>query len=314
MESKEIFSILYHNNRKDSISHLRNLISELEQRNKRFIICSHSTITEDIISKCEGYFYDSNNYLFDSGSIYTYWIDLGDSVLYSPYLYYGGLSHKNYALASIKNMLNSISMSYQLGFDIVHSIEYDCIPNFDDLEDNNKLLIDYNSIVYKNEDSEMMGHVFSVKLNNIIDLRWNEKYWLDSIRNHNSFSEKFLFTLIKDWSSDNIFIKSKSNQTDSKVSSASTIQTVIFEEHDILKLFIINSSSIKIENISLYHSNGKFNLELYPNNWKILSLGDKNSNLFLDVFLDDKPIRKWDISNDDNYSKYVRVNKIELKN
>ncbi len=314
MESKEIFSILYHNNRKESINHLRNLIDELEKRNKCFIIYSHSTIPEDIISKCEGYFYDSNNYLFDSGSIYTYWIELGESVLYSPYLYYGALSNKNYALAAIKNILNSLVVCYQLGYDILHSVEYDCIPNFDDLEENTKLLSSENkAVVYKDDNSEMMGHVFSLKLDKLIDVRWNDQKWTESIKKYNSFSEKFLLSLIKDWTSDKVIVKAKNKQTNSKVSSANSLQTVIFEENNTLKVFLMNSSSSKIENISLYYSFGKFNIELYPNNWKILNLGSPENHNFLDVFLDDKLLRKWDISTDDNYSKYVRVNKIELK-
>ena len=45
----------------DSIKHLRNLVDELSDRGKRIMICSHSSIPQDLIDKCECYFYDSNN-------------------------------------------------------------------------------------------------------------------------------------------------------------------------------------------------------------------------------------------------------------
>ena len=313
MESKEIFSILYHNTKRESIDHLRNLIKELEERGKRFMICSHSTIPEDIIIKCESYFYDSNNYLFDSGIPYTYWMDLGNSILYSPYLYYGGMSHKNYSLAAIKNIFNSLVASYQLGFNVLHSVEYDCIPNFSDIEDNCDQLLNYNAVVYKNPDTEMFGHIFSVKLNSLIDLKWDEDYWVSSIKKHNCFSEKFIFSLIERWSEGRVLIKSRSNQTDSKVSSASNLQTVLFEENNTLKVFLINSSTRKIQNISLYCDCGKINLELDPNNWRIFPLYEIEKISFLDVFIEDKILRKWELTTEENYDKFVAPNRIEYK-
>jgi hypothetical protein len=310
---KDIFVILYFSNIEESINYLRNLVDELVSRNKKFMICSHSSIPQDIIDKCECYFYDSNNFIFDSGQRYFYWMDLGNLVIHSPYLYYGGLSHKNYSLAAIKNVLNSVSTSYQLGYDVIHSIEYDCIPNFEELDENLKLLSKYNAVVYKSETSEMTGDTFSIKVDKLLDLRWNEKYWLNYIKEYNCFAEKFLLHLIKKWSNDNVLVKPLERQTKSKVSSINTIQTVIFEENNIVKLFVNNSSNRLIDNILIYHSNGKLKIELYPYNWRIIDLGPKENNSFIDIFTDDILNRKWDISTDEMYNKNVSVNKLEKK-
>lgn len=309
---KEIYLILYHNNKSESISHLRRLIDEVKKRNKKFIICSHSTIPQDMIDQSESYLYDSNNFTFDSGQRYIYWISIGEQTLYSPYLYYGSLSHVNYSLAAIKNFLNGVSTAFQLGYDIVHSIEYDCIPNFDDLDDNYNLLSNFGSVVYKDDIHEMLGHVFSVRIESDLNLRWNEEYWIDEIKKDNCFSEKFIFNLLNRWSNGKTITKNPSIQTKSKISSIGSIQTVLFEENGILKVFVINSDNKKLENIKIYYSNGKLETELYPDNWKIFTLGEGIS--FIDVFLEDKLIRNWDISDDEKYSKYVRVNKMETKN
>ena len=69
----------------------------------------------------------------------------------------------------------------------------------------------------------------------------------------------------------------------------------------------------KIEDIFIYHSGGKISIELYPHNWKILDLGIKENNYFVDVFIGDKLNRKWDISTEELYNRHVGVNKIEIK-
>jgi hypothetical protein len=144
---------------------LRDLIKEIEGRGKKFIISSHSIVPSDIILRSSGFFYDPENLLIEIDPWMIYWVQIGDKKIYSPYLSYGSFAHKHYGIAAFKNVLNGVSLAHQLGYTTIHVMDYDFLPDFEDLEENKNILNggEINFIAYKNEDSEMLG-CFSLKL------------------------------------------------------------------------------------------------------------------------------------------------------
>lgn len=314
-QMKEIFLVLYHKSSNKSIEYLHKLINELENRNRKFIIASHSEIPIDILKKSESYIYDSNNYTVDSSSLnMIYWISLGDKKLYSPYLYYGSISNKNYGLASFKNMLNGASLAYQLGYDIVHSIEYDFIPNFEDIQSNYYLISSgkFDSVIYTEGESAPLGNVFSFKSSNFLDTKWNEKYWTDIFEDNSYFTEKMLFQVLLNWYGENkIHKKSKSVQGHGEFTSVSGIQTVLFENDNDINILVFNNSNEMYKNICIY-SNCKYEIdEIYPNGWYIFNLGEKQNFNFAHIFNNSELLKKWDIKNEVDYQNYIKVNKFD---
>jgi hypothetical protein len=314
-EIKEIFLILYHKSSDKSIEHLNKLIIELESRDKKFIIASHSEIPIEILKKSKSYIYDSENYIVDSSSNnMIYWISIGDKNLYSPYLYYGSLSDKNYGLAAFKNMLNGASISHQLGYDIVHSIEYDFIPNFDDIQSNYNLISSgkYDSVIYTDNETDMLGNVFSFKTSNYSDTKWNEKYWTDIFKNNNYFTENMLFQVLSKWYGKNkVYKKSKSIQGHGEFTSVSGIQTVLFENDDDINILVFNNSNEIYNNICIY-STYKYEIDIiYPNCWNIFNLGEKEKFNFAHIFNNNTLLKKWNITSEIEYQKYIKVNNFE---
>ena len=316
----EIFIILYHKSTNDSLSHLRTLVHELSSRNKKFIISSHSTIPEDIIEMSESFIYDSNNIIVTNPIDYGYWITTNNFTIVSPFLFYGSLFDKNYGLAAIKNILNAVALSFQLGYSVLHFLEYDCIPNFDCLNENAELLKSgsFDAVVYKNIDNEMLGNVFTCKSINSSNTNWLKKeYWLDFYEKNNFFSEKSIFNMFNEWyGHDKVLSKPKEKQPHGNVTSlnqSSSLQSVLYEEDDDLTMFMTNQTSNEINDVTIYFTNGKINLSLHGNQWIILTLGNKENVKFVDIFVKNTVIRKWDLETEENYNKFVKSNKI-IKN
>jgi hypothetical protein len=312
---KEIFLILYHKSSDKSIEYLTKLITELETRDKKFIIASHSEIPIELLKKSVSYIYDSDNYLVDSSSSnMIYWISLGDKKLYSPYLYYGSISDRNYGMAAFKNILNGTSLAHQLGYDIVHSIEYDFVPNFDDIKSNFNLISSgkFDSVVYMDDKSAPLGNVFSFNSSNFLNTRWDEKYWVNIFKSNIYFTEKMLFQVLSNWyGEDKIYKKPKSIQGHGNFTSVSGIQTVLFENGSNICILIFNNSNDTHNNICIYSTN-KYEIDvIYTNCWNIFDLGKKENFKFAHIFRDNNLLKKWNIQNDYDYQKYIKVNKFE---
>jgi len=319
--NNEIFIILYHKSTSESLTHLRNLVQELSSRNKKFIISSHSTIPEDIIELSESFIYDSNNIIVTNPCDYGYWLSTSNFTIVSPFLFYGSVFDKNYGLAAIKNILNGTALSYQLGYKVLHFLEYDCLPNFDCLNENTELLNSgsFDAVVYKNIDNEMLGNVFTCKSMDSSYTNWTkEDYWLKFYEKNNFFSEKSIFNMFNEWYGyEKVLSKPKENQSHGNVTSlsqSSFLQSVLYEEDDNnLTIFITNQTSNDIKDITIYFTNGKKNILLHGNQWIILTLGNKENIKFVDIFVINIVIRKWDLETEENYNKFVKSNKI-IKN
>ena len=115
---------------------------------------------------------------------------------------------------------------------------------------------------------------------------------------------------------DKVLSKPKEKQPHGNVTSlnqSSSLQSVLYEEDDDLTMFMTNQTSNEINDVTIYFTNGKINLSLHGNQWIILTLGNKQNIKFVDIFVKDTVIRKWDLETEENYNKFVKSNKI-IKN
>jgi hypothetical protein len=316
---EEVFLILYYESSYRSVDYLRDLIKEIDSRNKKFIISSHSLIPNDLIQRSAGFFYDPENLLIELDPWMVYWIKVGNKKISSPYLSYGSLSHKSYGIAAFKNVLNGFSLANQLGFNFIHVMDYDFLPDFEDLEINKNKLIsgDTNFIAYKNENTEMLG-CFSIKLEENIKFNLSNSDLVSLFSLHSYFTERALFNLIKSWFPENkTLCKEKNIQKQGRSESfmdPSHLESLIYQcpEDSRLKIFMNSLHMTKTNEVSIYGSHERKDISISPHSWFIIDLGLKDEIKYVDIYINGKLSRKWDISNEEKFKKYVSVNKIEI--
>jgi hypothetical protein len=316
---EEVFLILYHESSNRSVDYLRDLIKEIDSRNKKFIISSHSVVPSDIILRSSGFFYDPENILVDLDPWMIYWIKVGNKKIHSPYLSYGSISHKSYGLAAFKNFLNGISLANQLGYNLIHVMDYDFLPDFEDLESNKNAMIsdDVNFIAYKNGDSEMLG-CFSVKLEKNIKLNLTNLDLHSLFSSFRYFTERVLFHFIRSWFPENkTLCKEKSIQKHGRSDSFMDplhLESLIYQcpQDSRLKMFINSLHISKTSEIIVYGSIEKKDIFLDPHSWVIVDLGCKHEIKHADIYINGKLSRKWDISDEEKFNKYVSVNRVEM--
>ena len=152
---------------------LRKLVNQLQVFREKYdiLIVSHTEIAIDIQNKVELYLYDKKNELL------TDW-DLINQPWFSPSdgqdrkIQSGLLTGRNTHLAIWRMLILGFSLVKNIGYKKVHHIEYDCEIRDDfEIEENSKLLNDYDFIYYKdikeNVDDILFGSVQSLKIESL---------------------------------------------------------------------------------------------------------------------------------------------------
>ena len=156
---------------------LRNLVNNILNLSKDFdiMISSHSFVPKDICDKVNYVIYDKENKIL-IGDEYraTLWAKVTNN--YKVYTQYVGNS--NTMLAAWKLGISAYSLAKSLGYIKVHKIEYDTTLNsLDELQDNNKLLDEYDTILYSSKESyppfnikHINGSIQSFNLSSLIPI------------------------------------------------------------------------------------------------------------------------------------------------
>lgn len=316
---KEVVIILYYKTKEISEEYLRSLVNELYDLQKKIIITSHSFVPDDILKKCEGFIYDKDNHQEDltyKRNI-IYWDTTEYFTIYSPFFYYGTLE-KSYCYSAVKMWMSGLNFAWRLGFDYAHILEYDAIIKTEEISDNSKIIEsgDFNSVVYKSENSEMSGPYTCIKLDNFIK-RWN----LDEIRHHYSNFENRCevgsYELIKKWIGESrIKHKSSDLSTTQKVTSISKNPNIaLYENGEIIEVFVHNFSDSTINNLCMYHSGGRIVIdELYSGVWICHYVAKKSDYFFFHIYINDVLQKKWDIFSQEEYNRIVGMNGISYHN
>lgn len=313
---KEIFLILYFNSNDKSLIYLRDLIKNIESISKKFIICSHSSIPQDIIDKSEGYVFDKNNYIFQYIPTTYYFVafDNGNTI-FSPYFDWGVNSGSDYSLAAFKNLVNGIHLCYNLGYNLIHCIEYD--SNFNEYEflENEKLIKDreFSAIFYGEDLGDLKGEYGCFFMNKINPeyFYWDEEKWL-SIHKQNNYKGEvtgpnFIKSLLPD---QNILYKPSEKYIGQKnLTKLQLPWFCMFQSGNNVNLFIHNPIDEPITDIYFYTNLSSLHIEnLGGENWRIIELCKSDELKFLHVYYKNKFIIKWNINSDEDYKNYVLKN------
>jgi hypothetical protein len=162
---------------------LRNLVNNISNLSKDFdiMISSHSYVPKDICDKVNYVIYDKENKILTGDEHRaTLWVKLTDN--YKINTQYVG--NQNTMLAAWKLVISAYSLAKSLGYNKIHKVEYDTIINdLSELEDNSKLLNEYDTILYGSNYlvppfniKDISGMVQSLKVSNIpsLFLSYNE--------------------------------------------------------------------------------------------------------------------------------------------
>lgn len=315
----EVFLITYFKTREISEDYLRSLVKQLVDLDKKIIIAAHSLVPDDILKKCEGFIYDKDNHQEDltykRNTIY--WDITEYFTIYSPFFYYGTLE-KSYCYAAAKNLINGINYCHHLGFDMVHVLEYDVILKIDELSDNFKIISEgqFDAVFYKEENTEISGPYVCFLLKNP-----PLKSVISEIRNH---YEKYAdrcevgsYEMISQMvGNDRIKHKTMNLCFGQKVTSVSKNPNIaLYENGEIIEVFVHNFSDSTINNLCMYHSGGRIVIdELYSGVWICHYVAKKSDYFFFHIYINDVLQKKWDIFSQEDYNRIVGMNGISYHN
>ena len=180
---------------------LRKLVNQLQIFREKYdiLIVSHTEIAIDIQNKVDLFLYDKKNELLtDWDLINQPWFSPGDGQ--DRRIQSGLLTGRNTHLAIWRMLILGFSLVKNIGYKKVHHIEYDCeILNDFEIEENSRLLNDYDFIYYKDiketVDDILFGSFQSLKVESLpVDLLiLNEDNIKDMIRKSFSKSPEGMF-------------------------------------------------------------------------------------------------------------------------
>lgn len=152
---------------------LRKLVNQLQTFREKYdiLIVSHTEIAIDIQNKVDLFLYDKKNELLtDWDLINQPWFSPGDGQ--DRRIQSGLLSGRNTHLSIWRMLILGFSLVKNIGYKKVHHVEYDCeIWDDFEIEENSKLLNDYDFIYYKdikkNVDDILFGSFQSLKIESL---------------------------------------------------------------------------------------------------------------------------------------------------
>jgi len=284
-------------------NYLRNLVNNLkENSNYDILISSHSVLPKDILELVDYYIYDSKNTLLTEFELRnTAWFDPdGNGPINSIFT---GLFNTHLAVWRLIILGNSLAKN--LGYEKVHHIEYDTyVDHFDEIEENSRLLNDYEFIFYNLKESNksdlLLGSYQSYLLSKIdpILIEYQEIKILNMIKESNVKSpEVFLKKIIE---SRNKFLQKEIY--DFKVNGiqfglSKTIENDLawclpYYENKTDKLMFIIWNMEEIQNIDVeivYNHQKIIRFEnINPKEWRLFELGDYENSKKLTVILNNR--------------------------
>lgn len=166
---KEIFLILDHSNTEEKKQNTINLVKKIK-KNYEVALATHIFFDDYLIQNLDYFFYDKKNELSYNINLKPYWFYLTDNfkLKYKPFKF-----SSLHITAILRMLFPSLNYLKNLGYDIVHVIEYDTIiKNFKIFEKNTyELKKGYDFLGFQKNYVDgrytQTGEIFSLLLNNI---------------------------------------------------------------------------------------------------------------------------------------------------
>jgi len=313
---------------------LRNLTRFLKSRGKDIVLISHTATPKDILEDVKYHFYDEENELLDVRDNYPsfWWFhDTGDMKIWSNDIWYNDADIRTAAvgfqmLPVTRNFFFGMTICKMLGYDVAHYIEYDSvIDSVDFMNENNKLLENNDGLVYWIEDRQHTHGAYccyNLKSYSFEELKWNRDILLTEFTELlklpvEGLIESFVVSkmsngkniLKKDISDLNSVLKSASPTLSGKYEYVPCI--ILIRENNIVTFFGKNTLDYPIRVSVLINSGINIDYEIHPNFWKMDDIGDLRDVKKIVIFLNEKKIKDYNFTSQEEIEKHKIRNKIE---
>ena len=290
---------------------LRDLVKTIKDKKYEICVLSHINVPCDIVKRIDYFIYDSDIDL-DVDRDLSYWTYYTND-LFTIYFKSKHSSIHRYT-SYIKIIIGGIMYLKHLGYDIVHSINYDIkIISFEEFKHNKTQLITntsgYDIIYYKDMYSNNICDIFSVNLNNIKD---NIKYDRTKIRElYRQYHEKQISPVAENMMMDIISKKSITKNISDCVKIGNQVHInkpvnslfTFFIYDDFLYFFFLNKTNKSQRLDIIYDKNAKQYNNVRPHTWKIDKIDELSKinslksyidgKLYEDFNNDTKKIKEW---------------------
>lgn len=302
--TKDIHLIACHITNDIQLQYLRNLVESLHLKNKKFVLSSHTLLPLDIISKSVGFVYDSINpvykrWEFDNMPYYSYYTN--NFEIQSQYISYGSSDY--YHVGAVRLLINGIKYIQTLSdIEVVHWIEYDSMPLFDEEGKNLELLKSYDFIFYG------IGSRFSFLINKVSQLFINQSndQILNNLEKNHWVAEKLIDSMLIDGRKKFIDVAGKNEfwgKYDQYLSN--DFDWCLFEHDNKVKIYINN---LKNESHTLQFKINENDLHvgIFANSWHIFDI-EQIGNLKLFEIIKDNIVKiKLDFHDERIYNNIVK--------
>jgi hypothetical protein len=303
-------------NTKEKEETLRRLVGQISKNKDSFdlMVISHSVIPDDIVEKCDYYFYDKKNeLLYDYNLRSKPWFAPGGE---RPILsVFTGFFNTHVAIWRMLILGNSIAKN--CGYRKVHHIEYDSsILNFEVIKNNSDLLDSYDAITYNKKEKDTDDILFGTYQAYRLDSLHEDLFILNESKLKNEIlesdiksPESMLFDLLHN--KRNGLVKDKS-ELDNHGNNFGLSHSVLSGEHCAWCLPYFDNQNQKLcfivwnmegkENLNvdiIYNSNKNFAFKnVSPGHWNIIEIDDFENAQKLVVILNDKIRNIFDFTKD----------------
>lgn len=302
LRKSEVYLIGAHVKCQRQEHYLRELVNKLHDAGKEFVICAHTPIPEDLVSKSLAFIYDSVNKTlkpWDVKNPNRYTINLGDFSIESPYV--GHARGDYYHVGVLRNIANGLKYVKSLGRDVVHWIEYDALPDFEEDERNLARLENFDFIFYG------IGAKFSFLASKINDglAEATDEQLLRLLQRNGNVAEKVLCQELVNGTRRFIPVEDPSffgrNSTHGEIGH----DWSLYEEDDRLFIFTINhSESQKFMRINT--NIGQTEIRMLPGHWNISQIGQPNDIKEICIDIDGSNLLDVRIMNSVIYDRLVK--------
>lgn len=244
-------------------------------------LISHTHISPHIQKKCQYYFFDylndiSDDYNFLEHEHFVFGNKKIQSRFFQKY-FYGFAIYRMFSIA--------FQIAINFGYRNIHHVEYDCeLLDKNLITENNKLLEEYDSVVYTTngkEDGFLFGSFKSFKVNSLPEKIKNyDRDFIEKKIKENNPKNLELLTKNILLESGNVLIKNQNELADDKFVKGSGFYsrnlhyTFFYNPEDKTLNIFYNSRLNKNENIIIIVNNQRVtNLIVEPNHWYIRPLG-----------------------------------------
>lgn len=301
---KEIYLISCHIENETQEKLLRELIHVLINNCKKFVLVSHTLIPTDLIEKSEAFIYDKVNPIYKPWELenrfkFSYVTDF--FTLKSPYISYGTCNY--YHVGVLRLLIQGMKYLQNQGYDVVHWIEYDSLPDFKMDYEAKELLNDYNFIFYG------IGARFSVNPNkvNLEFLNSNDDQLFNLLKSNRWVAEEVISKNLVSDKKHTIFLDESKVDLWGRYSQpfSQKFQWSMFYHNNMINLFITNqhNEQIKVElSINKNKQSNVFFVDI--NRWISYPLGNILNHFKLQV--DNKLIIDIDLTNEQNYNNLIK--------